>query len=124
MTTKVTTDQKWFKACKTEDVPNDGGVCVKYEQEQIALYYFARKNEWYATQNQCPHKMQMILSRGLLGDSCGEPKVVCPFHKQAFSLKTGGNLNGEDYCLKTYPVKVEDGFVFINVSQIERASVD
>lgn len=116
MTADILVDKIWFKACKTNDVPHDGGVCVKYKQEQIAIFYFARKNQWFATQNECPHKQQMILSRGILGDSCGEPKVACPFHKQTFSLKTGENLNGEEFCIKTYPVKIENGEVFIDVS--------
>ena len=108
----------WFKACRTDDVPADGGAAIKFQKEQIAVFYYARKNAWYATQNQCPHKMEMILSRGLLGDSAGEPKVVCPFHKQTFSLKNGKSLNGDCDDIKTYPVKVENGFIFVDVSSI------
>ena len=26
----------WFAACKTQDVPANGGVCVKYKDEQPA----------------------------------------------------------------------------------------
>lgn len=118
--TTGTFTQKWFKACRTEDVPADGGSCVKYRHEQIAIFYFARNNEWYATQNQCPHKMQMVLSRGMTGDHCGEPKVACPFHKKTFSLKTGRNLSGDEYCIATYPVKVENGWVYIEVSAIDK----
>lgn len=116
MMTEVLTGKLWFKACRTEDVPADGGACIKYGNEQIAIFYFARRNEWYATQNQCPHKMQMILSRGMLGDSGGEPKVACPFHKQNFSLKTGQSISGDCDSIKTYSVKVEGDFVFVDVS--------
>ena len=63
-----------------------------YKGKQIAVFHFARRNEWYACQNLCPHKMQMILSRGMIGSEKGEPKVACPFHKKTFSLKTGKNL--------------------------------
>jgi nitrite reductase (NADH) small subunit len=59
--------------------------------------------------------MQMILSRGIIGSSDGEPKVACPFHKRTFSLKTGDCLNAEDCSIETYPVKVEDGYIFIGV---------
>ncbi|MBC7720637.1 MAG: nitrite reductase (NAD(P)H) small subunit, partial [Pedobacter sp.] len=41
----------WFLACKVEDVPTNGGVCVKYNDQQIALFHFTRRGEWYATQN-------------------------------------------------------------------------
>jgi len=109
--------EAWFKACRVEDLAENGGVCVKYGEEQIALFYFTRRNEWYATQNQCPHKRQMALSRGMIG-SCGEePKIACPFHKKTFSLLTGQCLNGDDCTIKTYPVKVESGLVFIGVGQ-------
>lgn len=105
----------WIKAARTEDIPENGGACIKYKEEQIAVFNFTRKGEWYATQNMCPHKMQMVLSRGMTGDKNGEPKVACPFHKKNFSLKTGACLSGEDYQIKTYPVKVEDGVVYVGV---------
>ena len=120
MSTEVLTEKMWFRACKETDVPADGGACVKYKSEQIAIFYFSRNKEWYATQNQCPHKMEMILSRGMIGDTCGEPKVACPYHKQTFSLKTGENMNGDCYSIKTYGVKVENGYVYIDVSSVDQ----
>jgi nitrite reductase (NADH) small subunit len=106
-------DIKWKKACKTSDVPEDGGACVLMEGEQVAVFNFTQKNEWYATQNLCPHKMQMILSRGLIGTTNDEPKVACPFHKKTFSLQSGECLSGDDYSIKVYPIKVEEGNVYI-----------
>ena len=105
----------WFAACRTEDVPDNGGVCVKYREEQIALFYFTRKNEWYATQNECPHRQQMALSRGMIGTAGDVPKVACPFHKKTFSLENGECLNDET-CghLQTYDIKVEQGMVFLS----------
>lgn len=105
----------WILACHENDVPENGGVCVKYKDEQIALFHFARLNEWYATQNECPHRRQMALSRGMIGSSGNEPKVACPFHKKTFSLKTGACLNGDECAIKTYRVKVENGNVFIGI---------
>jgi len=46
-----------------------------------------------------------------------EPKVACPLHKNTFSLKTGKHLNGDLDGIATYPVKVEDGFVYIGFSE-------
>jgi nitrite reductase (NADH) small subunit len=110
-----TTSTTWFLACNENDVPLNGGVCVKYNEQQIALFHFSRRNEWYATQNECPHRMQMALSRGMIGTQGEEPKVACPFHKKTFSLKTGECLSGDECAIKTYAVKVEDGKVFIGV---------
>ncbi len=106
----------WFLACLVEDVPHNGGVCVQYYSEQIALFHFARRNEWYATQNECPHRRQMALSRGMIGTQGDEPKVACPFHKKTFSLVSGECLNGDDTCsIKTYAVRVENGKVYIGI---------
>lgn len=105
----------WIEACAVEDIPANGGACVLIEKEQIAIYNFQRRNEWYATQNLCPHKQQMALSRGMIGSIDDEPKVACPFHKKNFSLKTGSCLSGEDYQIKTYPVKVEGNKVFVGL---------
>ena len=107
----------WFKAAHVEDIPDNGGACVKYNDLQIAVFYFKQRNEWYACQNLCPHKLEMILARGIIGDKAGEPKVSCPFHKKSFSLKTGANLNDEDYSIKTYPVKVEHEFVYVGFAE-------
>ena len=109
----------WFPACKTEDVPENGGVCVKYKHKQIALFNFTRRGEWYASQNMCPHRMQMALSRGMIGSLEGEPKVACPFHKKNFSLVDGHCMSGDDLKITTYPVKIEDDMVYIGVSDEE-----
>jgi nitrite reductase (NADH) small subunit len=106
---------KWRLACQVEDIPSDGGACVSFGEQQIAIFHFSRRDQWYATENRCPHKQQMALSRGMTGSSgeqC-EPKVACPFHKKTFSLLTGECLSGEDYKIRTYPVSVKDGKVYI-----------
>jgi nitrite reductase (NADH) small subunit len=112
---EIRTEEKtaWVAVCRASDIPEDGGACVLVEGEQIAIYHFARRGEWYATQNLCPHKQQMALSRGMIGTQGEEPKVACPFHKKTFSLRSGACLSGDDYQIKTYPVTVKEGVVFI-----------
>jgi nitrite reductase (NADH) small subunit len=117
---KTTERITWFAACRAEDVPANGGVCVKYGDKQIALFNFTRRGEWYASQNMCPHRMQMALSRGMIGTQDGEPKVACPFHKRTFSLTDGRCLNSDEgYQIKTYPVRVELGIVYIGMYHYE-----
>lgn len=114
----------WFAACEVADVPGNGGVCVKFGDKQIALFHFSRRNEWYATQNECPHKQQMALSRGMIGTEGGEPKIACPFHKRSFSLRDGRCMNTDDnYQIKTYPVKVENNRVYIGIEMKEESAV-
>lgn len=108
-------NDSWTQVALVEDFPSDGGMCVKVGNEQIAVFNFSRRGEWYATQNLCPHRQQMALSRGMIG-SHGvdlEPKVACPFHKNAFSLKDGRCLSNDEWSIKTYPVKVEGNAVFV-----------
>lgn len=117
---KQTETLTWVRVCRTEDVPRDGGACVKLGDEQIALFYITGSDNWYATQNLCPHKQQMAISRGMTGEAAGEPKVACPFHKKTFSLETGGCLSDPGvYRLRTYPVKTGDGYVFVGIGQQE-----
>ncbi len=106
----------WYKAAKTSDFPENGGACVLYHGKQIAVFNFTVRNEWYATQNMCPHRYEMALSRGIIGDIADEPKVACPFHKKNFSLKSGQCMGGDPYQIEVYPVKVEDGYVYIGIT--------
>lgn len=116
-TTKLEDVTTWFEAAKASDFPKDGGACVKYKGIQIAVFNFARTGKWYACQNICPHKMEMVLSRGMIGDDKGIPKVACPLHKKTFSLENGENLNGDMDAIATYPVKIEDDKVLIGFNE-------
>jgi nitrite reductase (NADH) small subunit len=104
----------WFKAAPIEHFPENAGACVKSNGMQIAVFNFSRRNEWFACQNLCPHKKQMILSRGMIGSAGDEPKVACPFHKRTFSLRNGQCLNeSQEENISVFPVKVQDGFVYV-----------
>ncbi|GAB2767866.1 nitrite reductase small subunit NirD [Rhabdobacter roseus] len=105
----------WHLACRAEDVPEDGGACALIEGRQIAIFNFTRRNEWYATDNQCPHRQQMALARGMIGSQLDEPKVACPFHKKTFSLRDGSCLSGDAYRIETYPVRVKEGLVYVGL---------
>lgn len=107
----------WYKAAPVEAFPENGGACIRYNDLQIAVFNFKSRSEWYACQNLCPHKMQMVLSRGIIGSAGNEPKVACPFHKRAFSLKTGACLNADECAILTFPVMVRDGYVYVGLAQ-------
>jgi nitrite reductase (NADH) small subunit len=113
----------WFKAARETDFPENAGACVKYKDRQIAVFNFSRRNEWYACQNLCPHKKQMILSRGMIGSAGDEPKVACPFHKRTFSLRNGECLNATEENISVFPVKVLDGFVYIGLTEVNGESL-
>ena len=55
----------------------------------------------------------MAISRGIIGDKQGEPKVACPIHKKNFSLIDGNCLSGDNLSLRIFGVEVVDGFVWV-----------
>ncbi|SFZ93641.1 nitrite reductase (NADH) small subunit [Flaviramulus basaltis] len=115
-TVSETNVKTWFRVGEVNDFPQNSGACIKYKTKQIAVYNFTRTDKWYACQNLCPHKMEMVLSLGMIGDKEGIPKVACPMHKKNFSLEDGSNLGGDDLKIATYPVKIENGNVYIGFS--------
>ncbi len=110
----------WWRAGEIADFPEGRGIAVEYGNAQIAVFNFSRRGEWYATQNLCPHKRDMVLARGLLGDKAGEPKVACPQHKKQFSLESGRCLSGGDLRIQVFKVKLEDGAVHVLLPPVER----
>ncbi len=108
-------DTEWVPCARVEDVPENGGISVQYGDTQIAVYNFNSRGSWYATQNSCPHRHDMVLARGILGTHNDTPKVACPLHKKTFSLESGECLSGEEYEISTFPVKVENGRVYVQL---------
>ena len=116
MSDNIITATKWVATAPVAEFEADGGRAVLIDGKQIAVYYFKDENDWYATDNTCPHQKQESLSRGIIGTEGDEPKVVCPIHKKSFSLKSGQCLSGEDYAVNVYPVKVENDVVYVGVA--------
>ena len=113
------TERAWVKVGTADDFPPDGGATIKYGGVQIAVFNFSSRGEWYASQQMCPHKKAFVLSRGILGDAGGVPKIACPLHKKTFSLESGASLGGEDYGLQVFPVKVKNGEVYLHLPPTE-----
>jgi nitrite reductase (NADH) large subunit len=109
----------WVRVADTAQVPRDGGVTVQHGGAQIAVFHFASRNEWYATQAMCPHRRDMVLARGLLGTEQDEPKVACPLHKKTFALRSGAGLSDPHYCIATFPVRIENGGVYLHLPPAE-----
>jgi nitrite reductase (NADH) large subunit len=116
--------REWVRVAAVADVPRNGGIAVRHGAAQFALFHFASRGEWYATQNLCPHKQQMVLARGILGDQAGAPKVACPMHKKTFDLRTGACLSGESLEVATYPVRVEGDDVWIELPPLDELPIE
>ena len=116
---KQKTEAAWMHVGKCWDFPHDGGATIRYGKTQIAVFNFASRGEWYASQNMCPHRREFVLSRGMIGDQNGTPKVACPHHKKTFSLETGEGLSDKNFSLQVFPVKVVGDDVFVELPPIE-----
>ena len=108
----------WVDVGRVSDFPIDGGATVRHGKVQIAVFNFTSRGEWYASQNMCPHRKAFVLSRGMIGDTAGTPKVACPMHKKTFSLESGESLQGEDYSIRTFPVRVDSDRVLLELPPV------
>jgi nitrite reductase (NADH) large subunit len=112
-------ERRWVQVGKAWDFPAEGGATIKYGKTQIAVFNFASRGEWYATQNMCPHRREFVLARGILGDQKGTPKVACPVHKRTFSLETGKGLSDKEFSILTFPVRVDGDDVYLYLPSVE-----
>jgi nitrite reductase (NADH) large subunit len=103
----------WVRAAGVAEVPADGGVTIRHGALQVAVFHFASRGTWHACQAMCPHRGDMVLGRGLLGTQGVEPKVACPMHKKTFSLDSGAGLSDPQYAIRTFPVEVRDGDIWV-----------
>ncbi|HLW68579.1 MAG TPA: nitrite reductase small subunit NirD, partial [Gemmataceae bacterium] len=63
----------------------------------------------------CPHRREFVLSRGIVGDHKGTPKVACPLHKKTYSLESGQCLSGESYSVQVFPVRIDGDDVYLQL---------
>jgi nitrite reductase/ring-hydroxylating ferredoxin subunit len=87
---------------------------LRVEGRQIALFHTA--DGVRACDNRCPHE-GYPLSEGSLSGEC---ILTCNWHNWKFNLETGDNLYGGDR-LRTYPVEIRDGDVWIDLTEIPYA---
>src|SRR5207302_11132807 len=78
-----------------------------------------RRGEGHAPQNMCPHKREFVLSRGLISDVGGKPKVACPVHKKTFSLQTGKGMSDKDFSIQVFPVNIDGDDVYLQLPCVE-----
>lgn len=106
-------DGPWHYAGETNDFENEDIEQVKIGPLAIAL--FCAEGKFYATQDLCTHE-HAFLSDGVLIDCV----VECPFHQGRFDVRTGAALSAPVIVpLKTYPLKIVDGKIYVNVSLTE-----
>jgi nitrite reductase (NADH) small subunit len=99
----------WFDVCTVEDLIADGGVCARVGAEHVALFLVA--DVLYAIGNVDPFSGASVLSRGIVGDRGGVPKVASPVYKQSFELRTGVCMDDPTVRVAVWDVRVSAGRV-------------
>src|ERR1043166_2958946 len=99
-------DQAWTRVCVLRDIVPNTGVCCLVGGAQVAVFRVGEGEELYAVSNFDPFSRANVLSRGIIGDRAGRPKVASPIFKQNFALDTGECFDDPAVRLLTYEVRV------------------
>lgn len=99
----------WIKACNADEIAAEDVVRFDHDGRTFAIYRTA-DDRYYATEGQCTHG-QVHLAEGFVMGTL----IECPKHNGRFDFRTGA-AQGPPACvnLKTFPVKIEQGGVFVD----------
>lgn len=108
----------WIDVCALDDILPNTGVCALIGKRQIAVVRVGDAGEVYAISNFDPFSKAFVISRGIVGDRGGVPKIASPIFKQNFDLRTGQCLDDPTVTVPAYAARVIEGRVEILVSSI------
>ncbi|KYG08834.1 nitrite reductase small subunit [Sorangium cellulosum] len=103
--------QGWVEVCGVEDIIPNTGVCALLGKRQVAVVRVGEGEEIYAISNFDPFSKAFVLSRGIVGDKGGVPKIASPIYKQSFDLRTGQCLDDPTVRIPVYPTRIRGGRV-------------
>jgi len=100
----------WIEVCAADEIDEEDVIRFDHAGRTFAIYR-SPEDTYHATDGLCTHE-KIHLADGLVLDHV----IECPKHNGRFNYKSGEAL-GAPVCidLKTYPVKVEGGTVFIGL---------
>ena len=101
---------KWTEVINLEEIPQLGARVVRTDTMDIALFRTYR-DEVFALKDSCPHKGGP-LSQGIVHGNT----VTCPLHNWKIDLDSGNALAPDEGCSHRFPVKIEDGKVYLALS--------
>lgn len=111
------------QVCNESDISVGGMKACEAGGETVVIFHL--NDGFYATQSQCTH-LFASLHKGKIVES---DQIECPHHRTRFDIRTGEVVCWAHYppgiqllnfllakkALKTYPVAVEAGRVFVEV---------
>ena len=98
----------WIAIGSTTDIPLRGARCVATPRGRIAVFRTV-ENRFFAIEDRCPHKAGP-LSQGIVHGNA----VTCPLHNWVISLEAGSALGADEGSVRTFPLRIEDGKLFIS----------
>jgi 3-phenylpropionate/trans-cinnamate dioxygenase ferredoxin subunit len=100
----------WIETCMIDDIDEEDVIRFDYEDRTFAIYR-TDEDEVYATDGYCTHEKVHLEDGLVMGNT-----IECPKHNGRFDYTTG-EAKRAPVCvnLKTYPVKVESGKIFIKI---------
>jgi nitrite reductase (NADH) small subunit len=104
---------RWVDVVALDRLTPGRGVAALVGGRQIAI--FLVDDDVYATDNLDPFSGAGVMSRGIVGDRDGVPKVASPMYKQSFDLRTGTCLDDHSIQIATYPVQIVDRTVQVRI---------
>lgn len=94
------------RVAAVSDIPMGGAKVVEVNGRELAIFNVSGR--FYAIYNICPHQ------GGPLGEGTLKGFVVsCPWHEQAFDVRTGLAADGGGNCVGSYEVQVRENEVFV-----------
>ncbi len=102
--------QGWYEIGSLDDIPRRGARCVMSPEGRIAVFRTI-DDQVFATEDRCPHKGGP-LSQGIVHGNA----VTCPLHGMVLSLESGMALGADEGRVRTIPLKVKDGRLFIQLA--------
>ena len=100
---------EFVRAARASDVQAKGCLAVQVNGHTLAL--FSRDGRIYAVDNPCPH-MGFPLDRGTVADGI----LTCHWHHARFDLASGGTFDQFAGDVRTFPVQVRDGEVWVDLA--------
>jgi nitrite reductase (NADH) small subunit len=106
----------WVSVCALDDIAPNTGVCALLGGLQVAVVRVGEGTEVHALSNFDPFSKAFVLSRGIVGDRGGVPKIASPMYKQSFDLRSGQCLDDPAVKIPRYDARVlDDGQVQVLV---------
>ncbi|MBC8211234.1 MAG: nitrite reductase small subunit NirD [Gammaproteobacteria bacterium] len=99
----------WKLVTTLTDIPQLGSRVIKTATMNIAIFRNS-EDRIFAMKDECPHK-KGPLSQGIVHGT----SVTCPLHNWRIDLASGEALGPDQGCTNTFPVKIENGQVFVQL---------